>query len=190
MSVEGGQWLVEQQYGRIGRECPRQGDALALAAGELARLRVRDPRKAEALEQRDSAFAAELHVLAHAQVREERVVLEDQADRPLLRRQVDASRRVEPVVPVHRDPSAGELQPGDRPQERGLPGSGGPDERHDLAADGQLDVEGELAERNVESETERVHPGMSLRASRSTAPKQTKSAPIASAVSRLTSNWA
>ena len=54
----------------------------------------------------------------------------------------------------------------------------------------ELYPEGELAERNVQREAERVHPGISLRTSRTAAPKTTKSAPIARAVSRLTSNWA
>ena len=120
----------------------------------------------------------------------EGVLLEDQADRPLLRRQVDAPSRIEPVVSLDRDPAEGGLKPGDRAQERGFACSGGPDERHDLTADGQLYVEGELAERNVQREMERVHPGMSLSASRTVTPKTTKSAPIASAVSKDTSNCA
>jgi len=123
-------------------------------------------------------------------VGEERVLLEDESDRPLFGRQVDAPRRVEPVDAVDRNAPAGAAQPGERAQQRGLACSGGPDERDDLAADGQLDVEGELAERYVQSEIERVHPGISLSASSRTAPKTTKSAPIASAVSRSTSNWA
>ena len=135
-------------------------------------------------------LAAELDVLAHAQVREERIVLEHEAHRPLLGRQLQSLCRVEPGVSVDRDPAAGGLEPGDRPQERRLARAGWPHERDDLAADGQLYAEGELAERNVQRETERVHPGMSLSASRTTMPKQTNTAPIARAVSRLTSNWA
>src|SRR4051794_16991257 len=103
----------------------------------------------------------------------ERVLLEDQADRPVLRRQVDASSRVEPIVSVDRDPSASELKPGNRTHQRGLACSRRPDERHDLTAEGQLYAEGELAERNVQRETERVHPGINLSASRRTTPKQT-----------------
>ena len=123
-------------------------------------------------------------------MREEGVLLEDEADRPLLGRQVEASSGVEPVVSVDRDPPAGSAKPGERSQDGRLAGSGGPDERHDLAADGQLDVEGELAERNVQREMERVHPGMSLSASRTVTPKTMKSAPIASAVLKDTSNCA
>jgi hypothetical protein len=48
--VERRQRLVQQQHGRVGRERAGQGDALPLAAGELARLRVREPGEPEALE--------------------------------------------------------------------------------------------------------------------------------------------
>ena len=48
--VERRERLVEQQHAGVARERPRQRDALALAAGELGRLRVREVRDAEALE--------------------------------------------------------------------------------------------------------------------------------------------
>ena len=190
VSVEGGQRLVEQQHGRIGGKGARERDSLALAAGQLSRLRVGERCQAEPLQQGDPSLPAELHVFADGQVGEERVLLKHEAHRPFLGREREPALRVEPGVPVDGDPAARRLKPGDRPEQRRLPRAGGPDERDDLAADRELYAEGELAERNVERETERVHPGISLSASRRVAPKTTKSAPIARAVSRSTSNWA
>ena len=40
VSVERGERLVEEEHGRVAREGSRERDALALAAGELARPRV------------------------------------------------------------------------------------------------------------------------------------------------------
>src|SRR5204862_974886 len=186
--VEGGERLVEQQDGGVGRQSTCEGHPLALAARELARLRVREGGEAEALEQPVLAPPPELDVLAHRQVREEGVVLEDEADRTLLRRQVDAAHRVEPGVPVDRDRAARGLEPRDRPQQGRLPGARGSDERDDLSAERQLYAEGELTKRDVNREKERVHPPTTLSASRTATPKQTKRAPIARAVSKSTSN--
>ena len=47
--VEVGQRLVEQQYGRVAHQRPRQGDALAFAARELARPPVKQMVDAEQL---------------------------------------------------------------------------------------------------------------------------------------------
>src|SRR5262249_26953757 len=166
-------------------------DALALPARELTRLGVCESGEPEALEQAVGArVPSELHVSADAQMREERVVLEDESDRALLRRQLDAAPGLEPGRAVDRDPPASFHQPCDRSKQRRLARARGPDQRDHLAADRELYAEVELAERNVESEKKRFHPGMSLSASSTAAPKQTKSAPIASAVSRFTSNCA
>ena len=103
---------------------------------------AREARDPEALEQRVHVPAArpERDVCAHAQVREEGVVLEDETDAAPLGRQREPEPAVEPVLAVERDAAArGVDQPGDRPQRRRLPGAGGPDER-----DGARDVEREL----------------------------------------------
>ena len=119
MGVERGERLVEQQHAGVACERPRQGDALPLPAGELARLCVREMRDAEALEQlRDPLLAAEGDVPLDAQVREERVLLEHQADAPFLGRA--AGLRVEPDLAVERDPAVRLREPGDRAQHRAL----------------------------------------------------------------------
>ena len=114
---------------------------LPLAAGELARARpvqVLDPEPPE--EPVRVAAAPERHVLGHGHVREERVVLEDEPDRPPLGRHRDAARRVEPdrVARAHR-PILGREEPGDRAQHRGLPRARRPDEREALAPEVEAD---------------------------------------------------
>ena len=85
MRVERGERLVEEQHARVARERARERDALALAARELAGPRLREVRDAEALEQLvDPLLAAVGDVLPHGQVREERVLLEDEPDAPLV----------------------------------------------------------------------------------------------------------
>jgi hypothetical protein len=69
-------------------------------------------------------------------VREECVVLEDVADRALLRRPVHAPGFVEPgLVSQSDDAALGSSQPGDGAQNRRLAGAGRPDERDGLRAD-------------------------------------------------------
>ena len=77
--VERGERLVEQQHLRVARERARERDALALAAGELARARGREVRDPEALEVLVGRVPPAYSMFcAHGQVREERVVLEDE----------------------------------------------------------------------------------------------------------------
>jgi hypothetical protein len=70
-------------------------------------------------------------------VREERVLLEQQPDPPLVGRQEQIRRRVEPDLVVERDPPGGRPdEPGDPPQDGRLPRARRPDQR-----DRPLDVE-------------------------------------------------
>ena len=186
MRVERSQRLVEQQHTRVARERPRQRHPLPLAAGELARPRVGEVRDAEALEQLgDALLAAEGDVALDAQVREERVLLEDEPDAPVLGRA--AGRRIEPDLVIDRDPAGRPRQPGDRPQHGALPGAGGPDER-DRALDVERELQVERAERKLEVCREGCHVSTSLRTIRSAALTTTSSAPTASAVSKSTEN--
>jgi len=117
--VERGERLVEQQHARIARERPRQRDALPLAARELAGPCVGEVRDSKALEHLPHALlAAERDIALDGQVREERVLLEDEPDAPLLRR--PARRRVEPDLVAERDAAARPREPGDRAQRRAL----------------------------------------------------------------------
>jgi hypothetical protein len=91
LGVEVGERLVEEEGLGLADDGPAHGDALALAAGELAGLAVEELREAENLggigdALLDDGFrCAEVlqpvgHVLAHGHVRVEGVVLEDHGD--------------------------------------------------------------------------------------------------------------
>ena len=90
--VERGERLVEQQRARLGGERARERDALALAARELVGIARRERAQLErvepAVDRRAAAVAARVapaaaeaegDVLAHRQVREQRVLLEQVA---------------------------------------------------------------------------------------------------------------
>ena len=104
--VERRERLVEQQHLRVARERARERDALPLAAGELARPRVREVRDAKALEVVVRRVPARvLDVLANGHVREERVLLEDEPDAPRAPAAARARCAVEPHVVVDGDAS-------------------------------------------------------------------------------------
>ena len=97
LRVEVGERLVEQEEPRLEDDAARDGDALLLAAGHLGRefggvaLEVDEPQRGvDPLRHLGLADAAELEpegdVLAHGEVREQRVVLEDHAELALFRR--------------------------------------------------------------------------------------------------------
>ena len=99
LGVEGAEGLVEEQHLGPRRERPRQGDPLPLAAGELRRVAVGVAGELHQLQQLVDPgldlgpgqlphLQAEGDVLAHGHVAEQGVVLEDEADAPLLDRQV------------------------------------------------------------------------------------------------------
>ena len=78
--------------------------------------------------------AAEADVPLHAQVGEERVVLKDEADRPLLRTEIPT--RTEPRDAVAVDAAAARPdQPRDGAQRRRLPGAGRADESDRFATE-------------------------------------------------------
>ena len=129
--VECRQRLVEEQDGRLPRKSARECDALALTAGERAGPRVGDVRDAEPLEQLvDARLSGVCDVRAHAQVRKERVFLEDEPDATLLGPPVDAFGAVEPDLVVECDAAVGPRQAGDDPQHRRLARARRPDERN------------------------------------------------------------
>ncbi len=90
--------LVQQQDGRLDRECTREGHPLALPAGELCRVALRELLEVHQLQQfPDPALDLDLRALAdlkpegdvaiHSEVLERRVVLEYEADVAPLGRQ-------------------------------------------------------------------------------------------------------
>jgi hypothetical protein len=135
--VQGCERLVEQQDGRVARERAREADALALAPRELAGADAGQVVDPEAFEELVHARVATVgDVPAHAQVREERVVLEHVADRAFLGRPVDPPRGIEPgLIPEPDRAGVGPRETCDRAQDGRLARAGRPDERDRLGPD-------------------------------------------------------
>ncbi len=99
--VEGGERLVEEEPVGLARQCAGKSDALALTTRKLARVRFRemgDPESVEHLPRARPACVGDVAFDRH--VREERVLLEDEADPPLLGRPVDPRPGVEERAPA------------------------------------------------------------------------------------------
>src|SRR5829696_9845828 len=175
--VEGGERLVEEQDARPPGERAREGDALPLAAGELARARIGEVRDPQPLQQ-VTRLPRELDVAPHGQVWEERVVLEHEADRPPL----GWERR--PVLAAQVHARAGD-ESRDRAQQRRFPRARRPRERERLRADRDRYAEVELAKGNAG-----VDPKRHLTARRRAKEKAARSAPSASATSKSRPNCA
>ena len=133
--------LVEQEQAGPRRQRPGQGHALLLAAGELGRPAPQQRAHAEPLGQLPhpggplrsrQPVEPVAEVGRHRQVREERVLLEEQSHPAGLRRHVDAARPVEPGLLAEADEAGvGAIQPGQRAQHRGLAGARGAEEHGD-----------------------------------------------------------
>ncbi len=144
--IEVRQRLVEQEHLRIAHQRPADGDALALAAGELLRLALEQVGNPEAV--RDHCDAglgfgpggaceaqAELHVLPHIHVGIERIGLEHHGDAARGRSEIGH------VPPADRDGAfARFLEAGDEAQQGRL------------AAARRADEDDEFAVRHVEAE--------------------------------------
>ena len=149
VGVEVRERLVHKENGGLPHERPAHGDALPLAAGELAGLARDDLREPEhlgrlaslalALALRDASHPqSERDVLEHAQMRVEGVVLEDHGDVPILGREVVYDLAVE----ANRS-------------RRHVLETGDHSERRRLAAPRRADEDDELA--LVDEEVERTH---------------------------------
>ena len=154
LRVKGGGDLVEEEDLGVHHERTHDGDALALATGQLARVGVGAVRQAHALEQfqrprarirarfsRDEA-GGERQVPHDGQVGEELVGLEDHADAAADLGPGDAGRGQ--VGPVEEDlPGVDGLKAINRAQERGLAAAGGSDDDDDFAVG---NIEGDAAQ--------------------------------------------
>ena len=147
LEVERPERLVEQQHARAVDERPGERDALALAAGQLARLArlvaleadhpERFGHAGDALCLGDLAHDQPVRdVVADGHVREERVVLEDRVDVAVERRDRGD------VGAVEQDPAGGrQLEAGDHAQGRRLARARRPEHREELAvADVEVDA--------------------------------------------------
>ncbi len=145
LSVEVRQRLVEEEDLRVAHNGSAHGDALALAAGELARIASKELGQAENLRRLVDAFfdeallgapelQREAHVVGDRHVRIERVVLEHHGDVALFRRHV-----VDHALANHDVASGYLLQPGDHAKKRRLPAARRADENDEFAV-GDINV--------------------------------------------------
>jgi hypothetical protein len=140
--VERSERLVEHQQPGAWRERAGQRDPLLLPAGQLGDPPVLEPAQRDQPEHLVDPGAhlvathaahprPERHVVGDRAVREQRVVLEHQPDVAL----VGAAAGEVPVVEVDR-PAGERFEPGDRPQQRGLPAAGRAEDAHHLTVGG------------------------------------------------------
>ncbi len=143
LRVEVRKRLVHQAHRGLRDDRPPERDALLLAARELRGLAVEQCREAQQLGDARQAprmvallahLQAEQDVLAHVEVRKERVRLEHHREPPLARREP------RDVAPVDDDaPRARCVEPGDQAQGRRLAAARRP-EQHDEGAGGGLEA--------------------------------------------------
>ncbi len=149
--VERAERLVHQHELGLEHERPRDGHPLLLAARELARPPVLQPLEPHELQGAADPLLAEggvepphlereRQVLAHAHVREQRVVLEHHADAP------PPGRHLAHGPAVDADRARGRLlEAGEHHQARGLARPGGAEQGEELALpDGQVEVADDL----------------------------------------------
>ena len=131
--------LVEQEHIRLAHQSASQRDALLLPAREMPGLAVEQTAEAKQLRRLPDAgvdvgprHAAELqperHVLEHAHVRIQRVVLEHHGDVPVLRGDV-----VDDALADAHFAGRNRLEPGDHAEGRALATPGGADEHDKLS---------------------------------------------------------
>ena len=149
-AVERAEGLVEQQHLGLGDQSAGQGNALLLAARQLARLALLEPRQPDQgqhvahppgdLARRRAAHReAEGDVVEHGHVGKQRVVLEHHADAATAHRDV-----------LHRYPADGDFaavgldKAGDGAQQGGLAAAAGAQQRTERAVG---EVEGDAIER-------------------------------------------
>ena len=151
LRVQRAERFVKQQQVRLNRQRAGQRHALALAAGQLRRIAAAEAVQLHALQQvlhprgdpgtrraraPRSHAQAECDVLGHAQVAEQRVMLEHQADAAFARVHREEILAIAPYAAA-----VGMVQPGQDAQQGGLAGTGWPQQGKELARrDRQADI--------------------------------------------------
>ena len=139
LRVEVGEGLVHEAHGRLRHDGARQRHALLLAARELRGLTIKQRFQAEKTRRPRQPVVplragnlphpeAKDDVLGDTQMRKQRIALKDHGDAPLRGRQ----RRH--VAPADQDAAgAGDIEPRDQAQGRGLAATGGAEQGEELA---------------------------------------------------------
>ena len=137
--VQRRQGFIQKQKLRLPRQCARQGDPLALAAGNLVRLAVAELGQLHEVQHFPNAVLALClghllvleavgDVLFHRHVGEQRIALEHHVNRTFI------GRNPGHVLPVDEDAPLGRgLEACEHPQERGLAAAGAAKKGEDLA---------------------------------------------------------
>lgn len=150
LGVERRQWLIEQQYRRIGRQGARERHSLLLAAGELMWVALRQLADARQRAQlvdacidrrfRPPAQAQrKANIAAHRHGRKQRVGLEYEADVAFARRQ-----RLDPPAVDQELASVGTREAGDDPEQGRLAAAGTADESDEFTGG---DLERDIVDR-------------------------------------------
>ncbi len=157
--VESRERLVQQQHPGLASKRSRERDALALAAGQVSRMRASEVRDPNALQQVGAvALTGEADVSGDREMREQPVVLRQVPDAPSLRAEVDAQDGIEPDLTTKRDTSTlWALEPGDGSQQRGLTRPGRPDDGDRLGAEAQRRANVERSPCEDDVDVEEVH---------------------------------
>ena len=150
--VEGGERLVEQHHIGVGGQRPGERDPLALAAGQLVGVRagaIGEADQFEALADTLTVRLPEPDVAHHAEVREQGAVLEHHAD-PAPFRLLPAARAGDQAATDLDRARVGDLEAGDRAQERRLAGAARAEQGDELAP---LDDDGRGIDRHGVAES-------------------------------------
>ena len=154
-TVQRSQWLIEQQRARFGHQRARQGDALALASGDLRRSPVAQVIDAERLEhlaaarlslRRAQRAQTVSDVLLGGQVRKERQILMYVPDAPFPGGDVPLLLRVVKVFAANRNAPVVRIgQPGNAIEQRGFPRARSAEENRETGQRAEVDIQVEAA---------------------------------------------
>ena len=179
--------LVHQKQSRAGQQCPPDRHALLLAAGKPGRPPIQQMAYAEQLDHRaDIAVALRgrrepapvTQIGRHAQMRKQPRILEHHADAAFVLGYENSVAGVDQHPPVDGDAAALRAdQPGDRVDQRGLAGTGRPEQRRQSARafEGRIKNKAALMVTDVDRDT---HSMSIRRPSRRANTSEATSAPI------------
>ena len=141
-AVHGAEGLIQQQYGGVARQSPRNGNTLLLPARKLRRAALFKPGKMHARKKGGGAFhtlsgrqmAHRGHDIAkRCHMRKQRIILKHQPNTAAMCRQVKPTGGVKPGFAIANDAAAfGMMQPGNSAECRGFACTRRADDRQQL----------------------------------------------------------